>query len=154
MFDCTPTAHSNPYHSFIHLNALQPHTHTFTTLTNQSYDSMYYAIDCLLLQVCSVTLSNLHVYVCLVCGKYFQGRGKATPAYTHSVQCGHFVFMNLHDGRAFCLPDGYEVVIYLNPSSSHIINSNFNLSHTTIVTLSCETKLQPHINPNSTLNSN
>ena len=80
---------------------------------------MYYAIDCLLLQVCSVTLSNLHVYVCLVCGKYFQGRGKATPAYTHSVQCGHFVFMNLHDGRAFCLPDGYEVVI--NPSLTSFI---------------------------------
>ena len=66
-------------------------------------------IDTDMEKVCSVTLSNLHVYVCLVCGKYFQGRGKATPAYTHSVQCGHFVFMNLHDGRAFCLPDGYEV---------------------------------------------
>jgi len=60
-------------------------------------------------KLCSVTLTNMNVYVCLVCGKYFQGRGKMTPAYTHSVQAGHFVFMNLHSGRAFCLPDGYEV---------------------------------------------
>jgi U4/U6.U5 tri-snRNP-associated protein 2 len=60
-------------------------------------------------KLCSVTLTNMNVYVCLVCGKYFQGRGKSTPAYTHSVQAGHFVFMNLNSGRAFCLPDGYEV---------------------------------------------
>lgn len=39
-------------------------------------------------KVCSVTLSNLNVYCCLICGKYFQGRGKSTPAYTHSVASG------------------------------------------------------------------
>jgi len=60
-------------------------------------------------KLCSVTLTNMNVYVCLVCGKYFQGRGKSTPAYTHSVQAGHFVFMNLASGRTFCLPDSYEV---------------------------------------------
>lgn len=60
-------------------------------------------------KLCSVTLTNMNVYVCLVCGKYFQGRGKATPAYTHSVQAAHFVFMNLSSARTFCLPDGYEV---------------------------------------------
>ncbi|KAJ1422159.1 hypothetical protein B484DRAFT_399210 [Ochromonadaceae sp. CCMP2298] len=60
-------------------------------------------------KLCSVTLTNMNVYVCLVCGKYFQGRGKQTPAFTHSVQAGHFVFMNLGSGRAYCLPDGYEV---------------------------------------------
>jgi len=32
------------------------------------------------------------------------------------VQAGHFVFMNLHDARAFCLPDGYEVI--QSPSSA------------------------------------
>lgn len=62
------------------------------------------------LKVCSVTLTNRNVYACLVCGKFFQGRSKSTPAYTHSVQFGHFVFINLHDCRAFCLPDGYEVI--------------------------------------------
>jgi U4/U6.U5 tri-snRNP-associated protein 2 len=61
-------------------------------------------------KLCSITLSNMNVYACLVCGKFFQGRGKATPAYTHSVQMGHFVFINLHDCRTFCLPDGYEII--------------------------------------------
>ena len=56
-------------------------------------------------KLCSVTLTNLNVYACLVCGKFFQGRGKSTPAYTHSVQCGHFVFINLHDTKTYCLPD-------------------------------------------------
>jgi hypothetical protein len=80
-------------------------------------------------KVCSVTLSNMNVYSCLVCGKFFQGRGQTTPgenstfphpspplvtfllllAFTHSVQCGHFVFLNLHTYKAYCLPDGYEV---------------------------------------------
>jgi len=45
-----------------------------------------------------------------VCGKYFQGRGKHTTAYTHALQEGHHVFMNLQDGHTYCLPDGYEVV--------------------------------------------
>ena len=76
------------------------------------------------------------MYACLVCGKYFQGRGTHTQAYTHALQVrraapyigrgrhpsvrsarsasaraqeGHHVFKNLHDGRVYCLPDGYEV---------------------------------------------
>ncbi|CAM9396362.1 unnamed protein product, partial [Ectocarpus fasciculatus] len=60
-------------------------------------------------KACSVTLSDQNVYACLVCGKFFQGRGKSTPLYTHSVQFGHFVVMSLHTGRAYCLPDGYEI---------------------------------------------
>lgn len=60
-------------------------------------------------KVCSVTLSPLHVYGCLVCGRFYGGRGRSTPAYTHSVQAGHHVFINLGDGRVYCLPDGYEV---------------------------------------------
>ncbi|CAM9519351.1 unnamed protein product, partial [Chrysoparadoxa australica] len=58
----------------------------------------------------SVSLSNQHVYSCLICGKYFQGRGKNTHAYTHSVQQGHHVFINLETTRVYCLPDGYEVI--------------------------------------------
>ena len=45
---------------------------------------------------CSISLeSSPHVYGCLVCGKFFRGRGKQTPAYTHSVDDGHFVFVHL-----------------------------------------------------------
>ena len=61
-------------------------------------------------KLCSITLTNMNVYVCLVCGKYFQGRGKTTPLFTHSVQAGHFVFMNLQSGRVYSLPDDYEVI--------------------------------------------
>ncbi|KAJ0575020.1 putative ubiquitinyl hydrolase 1 [Helianthus annuus] len=44
---------------------------------------------------CSVSLSNLNVYACLVCGKYFQGRGHKSHAYTHSLEAGHHVYINL-----------------------------------------------------------
>jgi U4/U6.U5 tri-snRNP-associated protein 2 len=58
---------------------------------------------------CSVSLSRHNVYACLVCGRYFAGRGPRTHAYTHSLEAGHHVFMRLADGAAFCLPDLYEV---------------------------------------------
>ncbi|CAJ0878580.1 3512_t:CDS:10 [Entrophospora sp. SA101] len=47
-------------------------------------------------KVCSVSLSNLNVYACLVCGKYFQGRGRNSHAYFHSLHEDHHVFINLH----------------------------------------------------------
>ncbi|MCO5572923.1 hypothetical protein L7F22_026684 [Adiantum nelumboides] len=58
---------------------------------------------------CSVSLSNLNVYACLVCGKYFQGRGRNSHAYTHSLEASHHVFINLLTEKVYCLPDGYEV---------------------------------------------
>lgn len=61
-------------------------------------------------KLCSQTLSNRNVYVCLVCGKFYEGRGKSTPAYTHSLQFNHYVYLNVDSGRSYCLPDGYEVV--------------------------------------------
>lgn len=74
-------------------------------------------------KVCSVTLSPQHVYMCLVCGKYFSGRGASTPAFTHSVQNGHHVFMSIPSTsfdekvRFWCLPDNYEI---LDPSLEDI----------------------------------
>ncbi|TYZ64884.1 hypothetical protein PybrP1_001107 [[Pythium] brassicae (nom. inval.)] len=61
-------------------------------------------------KVCSVSLSDQNVYACLVCGRYFQGRGRATHAFTHAVQSAHHVFINLRTDRIYCLPDNYEVV--------------------------------------------
>jgi len=61
-------------------------------------------------KVCSVTLTNSNVYSCLVCGKYFQGRGKSTSAYVHSIDSDHQVFINLSDGRVWCLPEDFESV--------------------------------------------
>lgn len=57
-----------------------------------------------------MSLSPINVYVCLVCGKYFQGRGLATHAYTHSLETAHQMFMKLDSGKVYCLPENYEVV--------------------------------------------
>lgn len=59
---------------------------------------------------CSVSLeTGPHVYGCLVCGKFFRGKGQHTPAYTHSVDEGHFVYIHLSKGTFHCLPDDYEI---------------------------------------------
>jgi len=60
-------------------------------------------------KLCSVSLTNINVYACLVCGKYYQGRGKSTHAYFHSLEQNHHVFLNLHNQKVYCLPDNYEV---------------------------------------------
>ncbi|GAA6056058.1 hypothetical protein JCM3770_007004 [Rhodotorula araucariae] len=60
-------------------------------------------------RLCSVTLSHNHIYACLVDGKYFQGRGKSSPAYAHALNEDHHVFINLETQKVFVLPDGYEV---------------------------------------------
>ncbi|CCG82112.1 Related to snRNP-associated protein [Taphrina deformans PYCC 5710] len=59
-------------------------------------------------QVCCVTLSNMNVYSCLVCGKYYAGRSKSTPAFFHSLEDEHHVFINLSTRKVYVLPDGYE----------------------------------------------
>ncbi|KAJ8659526.1 hypothetical protein O0I10_004891 [Lichtheimia ornata] len=60
-------------------------------------------------KLCSVSLSPMNVYACLVCGKYYQGRGKSSHAYFHSIHKDHHVFINLHTLKVYILPDGYEV---------------------------------------------
>ncbi|KAJ3033029.1 hypothetical protein HDV00_006839 [Rhizophlyctis rosea] len=68
-----------------------------------------YMLDFDFEKLCSVSLSNLNVYACLVCGKYYQGRGKSSHAYFHSLHEDHHVFINLHTLKVYILPDGYEV---------------------------------------------
>lgn len=46
-------------------------------------------------RVCSKSLSNINVYACLVCGKFFQGRGRGSWAYRHAVGDNHRVWLNL-----------------------------------------------------------
>lgn len=59
---------------------------------------------------CSVTLeTGPHIYCCLVCGKFFRGRGSQTAAYTHAVEESHFVFVHATHGTFYCLPDNYEI---------------------------------------------
>jgi U4/U6.U5 tri-snRNP-associated protein 2 len=67
------------------------------------------ALDFDFLRQCSVTLSDQNVYACLVCGKYFSGRGPKTPAYFHALEIGHHVYINMETKRVYVLPEGYEV---------------------------------------------
>lgn len=60
-------------------------------------------------KLCSVTLSNINVYACLVCGKYYSGRGAKTPAYFHALEVGHHVYINMETKKVYVLPEGYEV---------------------------------------------
>ncbi|PAV22133.1 spindle pole body [Pyrrhoderma noxium] len=60
-------------------------------------------------KLCSVCLSNINIYGCLVCGKYFQGRGRNSYAYAHSIHDDHHVFINLETKKVYVLPDGYLV---------------------------------------------
>ena len=60
-------------------------------------------------KLCSVTLSNINVYACLVCGKYYQGRGPKSHAYFHALDGGHHVYVNMQTKRVYVLPEGYEV---------------------------------------------
>ncbi|KAI3725585.1 hypothetical protein L1987_65376 [Smallanthus sonchifolius] len=75
---------------------------------------------------CSVSLSNLNVYACLVCGKYFQGRGQKSHAYTHSLEAGHHVYINLRTEKVYCLPDGYEINDPSLDDIRHVLNPRFN----------------------------
>ncbi|KAL2427322.1 putative mRNA-splicing protein ubp10 [Exophiala dermatitidis] len=60
-------------------------------------------------KLCSITLSNINVYACLVCGKYFQGRGPKSHAYFHALEVDHHVFINMETKKVYVLPEGYEV---------------------------------------------
>lgn len=74
---------------------------------------------------CSVSLSNLNVYACLVCGKYYQGRGQKSHAYTHSLEAGHHVYINLRTEKVYCLPDGYEINDPSLDDIRHVLNPRF-----------------------------
>ena len=60
-------------------------------------------------KVCCVSLKNNNIYCCLVCGKYFHGKGKTTPCYIHSLSEQHHLFINLETRSIYCLPDDYEL---------------------------------------------
>lgn len=81
----------------------------------EGYDDLYLdtinrnVLDFDFEKLCSISLSNINVYACLVCGKYFQGRGPKTHAYFHSLDEDHHVFINMETHRVYVLPEGYEV---------------------------------------------
>ena len=60
-------------------------------------------------KVCSVTLSPLNVYCCLTCGKYFSGRAARTPAFLHSVNFNHPLFVNVSTLGFYLLPQNIKI---------------------------------------------
>lgn len=84
-------------------------------------------------KLCSVTLSNINIYACLVCGKYFQGRGKSSNAYFHSINQGHRVYMNLEDARVSARRKGVSISHKLthyspfSPPQVYILPDNYEV---------------------------
>lgn len=77
-------------------------------------------------KLCSVSLSGSNVYACLTCGKYFQGRGKKSYAYLHSVDFDHHVFINLSTKRIYALPEGYEVTNNSLNDIKYVLDPSYN----------------------------
>ena len=42
---------------------------------------------------CSISLLHNNLYMCLICGKYFQGRSQSSYAYQHAIQLNHHVYL-------------------------------------------------------------
>lgn len=81
----------------------------------EGYDDLYLdtidrnVLDFDFEKLCSISLSNINVYACLVCGRYFQGRGLKSHAYFHALDEEHHVFINMETQKVYVLPEGYEV---------------------------------------------
>ncbi|KAK3945176.1 hypothetical protein QBC46DRAFT_372972 [Diplogelasinospora grovesii] len=81
----------------------------------EGYDDLYLdtidrnVLDFDFEKLCSISLSNINVYACLICGKYFQGRGPKSHAYFHALDEDHHVFINMETQKVYVLPEGYEV---------------------------------------------
>lgn len=61
-------------------------------------------------KICCVTLSPLNVYCCLVCGHYYQGRHEKSPAFIHSINENHHVFLNLTNLKFYILPQNIQIL--------------------------------------------
>lgn len=95
-------------------------------------------------KVCSESLTNINIYGYLVCGKYFQGRGRKSYAYSHSIHEDNHVFINLQTAQpknypitplllltqiifqVYVLPDGYPVSDPSLDDISFVLSPSFN----------------------------
>ena len=79
-------------------------------------------------KLCSVTLSNINVYACLVCGKYYQGRGPKSHAYFHALELSHHVYINLSTKKIYILPEGYEVTSSSLDDIRYVVSPHYSPS--------------------------
>ncbi|BBH02699.1 Ubiquitin C-terminal hydrolases superfamily protein [Prunus dulcis] len=64
-------------------------------------------------------------YLDTVNRQYYQGRGKKSHAYPHSLKAGHHVYINLRTEKVYCLPDGYEISDPSLDDIRHVLNPRF-----------------------------
>ena len=76
---------------------------------------------------CCETGFKLNVFCCLQCGKYFQGKNDKTPAFKHSLDKQHCLFICLSTLRIYYLPDDYEVKDEFFEEIRNNINPIYNL---------------------------
>ncbi|KAF2092776.1 cysteine proteinase [Rhizodiscina lignyota] len=76
-------------------------------------------------KLCSVTLSNINVYACLVCGRYYRGRGPSSQAYFHALDEGHHVYINMETKKVYVLPEGYEVTSKSLDDIKYVVDPNY-----------------------------
>lgn len=59
---------------------------------------------------CAICLSEENIYCCLVCGRFLEGIGCESHAYTHALENEHYLFINTETQEIFCVPDNYKVI--------------------------------------------
>lgn len=77
-------------------------------------------------KVCSVSLESHNVYACLVCGRYFQGRGPSSHAFVHAIDADHHLFINLQTELTYCLPEGYRVEDPVLTNIAYVMRPKFS----------------------------
>lgn len=85
--------------SDLYLDTVRHHTSSAPNTPSHSPQINRALLDFDFEKVCSVSTSNINIYGCLVCGKYFQGRGRNSYAYAHSIHDDHHVFINLESTK-------------------------------------------------------
>lgn len=76
-------------------------------------------------KICSVSLSDSNVYCCLVCGKYLKGRDRTSPAFKHSMNDNHHVFIGFNDSNFYVLPENYKID---EKNSNYLKDIKYNLN--------------------------
>jgi U4/U6.U5 tri-snRNP-associated protein 2 len=59
------------------------------------------------------------------------GRGKTTPAYSHSLNEEHHVYINLQTLKVYILPESYEVKSAALDDIKYVVNPTFTKSQIT-----------------------
>ncbi|GMM45522.1 mRNA splicing protein [Pichia kluyveri] len=54
---------------------------------------------------CATSIATTNIHICLVCNKYLQGSSINSPAYAHSIDANHHVFINTENGKFIVLPE-------------------------------------------------